>query len=184
MRPATGWMAYFTDTPLAVSLAASSLTECCARATARPYPGTMITDSALPSTKAASSALPLLTLRCSVAPAAALTSPPKPPEDHAHEAAVHGLAHDEGEDGAGAAHQAAGNDQHAVVEAEADAGRGPARIAVEHGHHDGHVGAADGDDQRHAQHESQDYGRPQACDPGHRPCKGRWPQSAMHPAAR
>ena len=36
MRPATGWIAYFTVTPFSISLVASSLTACCARATARP----------------------------------------------------------------------------------------------------------------------------------------------------
>ncbi len=36
MRPATGWMAYFTVTPLCLSFSASSFTACWARATARP----------------------------------------------------------------------------------------------------------------------------------------------------
>ena len=36
MRPATGWIAYFTVTPLSVSFSASSFTACWARATARP----------------------------------------------------------------------------------------------------------------------------------------------------
>ena len=36
IRPATGWIAYLTVTPFAVSFAASSFTACCARATARP----------------------------------------------------------------------------------------------------------------------------------------------------
>ncbi|MCY1445621.1 hypothetical protein D9M71_621460 [compost metagenome] len=36
MRPATGWIAYFTVTPRWVSFSVSSLSACCARATARP----------------------------------------------------------------------------------------------------------------------------------------------------
>jgi hypothetical protein len=116
----------------------------------------MTTVSALPSTKAASSALPLLTLRCAPPPAAAaaVASPPKPPDD-VEERAVHRLAHDVAQDRARAAHQRAGDDQHAVVEAEADARRRPAGVAVEHRHHHRHVGAADRDDQRHAEHEAE-----------------------------
>ncbi len=36
MRPATGWIAYFTVTPFSVSSSVSSFRACCARATARP----------------------------------------------------------------------------------------------------------------------------------------------------
>ena len=79
IRPATGWIAYFTVTPFSVSLAAISLTASCARATARPYPGTMITVSALPMMNAASSALPDLTVFVDASVAIAPSSAPKPP---------------------------------------------------------------------------------------------------------
>jgi hypothetical protein len=95
-------------------------------------------------------------------PAAAVpASPPKPPRITLKNAAVHGLAHDVAQDRARAAHQRAGNDQHAVVQAEADARRRPARVAVEHGHHHRHVGAADGDDDQHAQHKGQRQQQPE-----------------------
>ena len=42
MRPATGWMAKRTFTPLSISVFAMSATAYCALATARPYPGTMM----------------------------------------------------------------------------------------------------------------------------------------------
>ncbi|SKY61437.1 Uncharacterised protein [Mycobacteroides abscessus subsp. abscessus] len=36
IRPATGWIAYLTSTPLSSNRSAISLTVCCAWATARP----------------------------------------------------------------------------------------------------------------------------------------------------
>ena len=51
------------------------------------------------------------------------------------------------------ADQRAGDDQHRIVEREADARRRPARIAVQHRDHDRHVGAADRDDDQKAQQE-------------------------------
>jgi hypothetical protein len=77
-------------------------------------------------------------------------------EDDGDEAAVHALAHDVGQDRARRPDQGAGDDQREVAERETDARGGPARIGVQHRDHDGHVRAADGDDQRDAQHE----GRP------------------------
>src|SRR6202011_4839875 len=67
--------------PFSISLSVSSFNACCARATARPYPGTITIDSALPSMNDASSAEPDLTGRCSCAPATAPApgSAPKPP---------------------------------------------------------------------------------------------------------
>src|SRR5580692_8417428 len=67
--------------PFSVSLSVNSFSACCARATARPYPGTITTVSALPSMNDASSAEPDFTGRCSVDPpaAAAPASLPKPP---------------------------------------------------------------------------------------------------------
>ena len=74
-------------------------------------------------------------------------------QDDAEERAVHRLAHDVGEDRARRSDQRAGDDQQRVVQREADARRGPSRIAVQHRDDDRHVGAADRDDDQHAQHE-------------------------------
>ena len=76
-------------------------------------------------------------------------------EDDRDEAAVHALAHDVAEDGAGAADEGAGDDQGDVLERETQRRRGPAGIAVEHGDHDRHVGAADRDDQGGAEDQGQ-----------------------------
>ncbi len=103
------------------------------------------------SRKAASSAEPILTGFCSAPAAGPAVSPPKPPEDHRHERAVHALAHDVGEDRAGGADQRAGDDQCDVAQREADARRRPARVGVEHRDDDRHVGAADRHDDEHAE---------------------------------
>mmetsp|Transcript_20826 Transcript_20826/g.67444 ORF Transcript_20826/g.67444 Transcript_20826/m.67444 type:complete len:206 (+) Transcript_20826:272-889(+) len=55
MRPATGWTAISTSLPFARSNEMSSAIEYCPLATARPYPGTMSTLSAL--TRSAAAAL-------------------------------------------------------------------------------------------------------------------------------
>ena len=65
--------------------------------------------------------------------------------------AVHALAHDVGQDRARGADQRAGDDERRIAEREADAGRRPARIGIEHRDHDRHVGAADRDDDEHAE---------------------------------
>jgi hypothetical protein len=74
------------------------------------------------------------------------------------------------QDGAARADQRAGDDEQVVLEHEAGRGRGPARVAVEHRHHDRHVGAADGRDQVHAEHAGDGGGdhqeRPQLRRPG------------------
>ena len=101
---------------------------------------------------AASSAEPDFTGRCSVAPpaAAAPPSPPKPPRitlKNERFIALHmmydRIAPDEPT-------SEPGDDQHRVVQREADARRRPARVAVEHRHHHRHVRAADRDDDQHA----------------------------------
>ena len=74
----------------------------------------------------------------------------KAAQDDVEERAVHGLAHDVRKDGARGTHQRTGNDQHAVVQAEANARSRPTGVAVEHGHHHRHVSAADRDDDEHA----------------------------------
>ena len=105
--------------------------------------------------KAASSAEPCLTGRVSTAPAAGgRRLAAEAAEDDGDEGAVHALAHDVGQDRARGADQRAGDDQREVAEREADAGRRPARIGVEHRDDDRHVGAADRDDQQHAEHEA------------------------------
>ena len=85
-------------------------------------------------------------------------------EDDAEERAVHRLAHDVGEDRARRADERSRDDEQRVVQREADARRRPSRIAVQHRDHDRHVGAADRDDDQHAEHERDrrhhDEGRP------------------------
>ncbi|MPL99903.1 hypothetical protein SDC9_46124 [bioreactor metagenome] len=87
-------------------------------------------------------------------------------EDHRDERAVHRLAHDVGQDCARGADEGAGHDQQIVAEREADRRRGPARIAVQHRHHDRHVGAADAHDQVIADEEGQKRHHDQRPGPG------------------
>ena len=101
--------------------------------------------------KAASSAEPCLTGRCLGRAGGARGLAAEAAEDDRDEGAVHPLAHDVGEDRAGGADQRAGDDQRQIAEREADAGRRPARIGIEHRHDDRHVGAADRHDQQHAE---------------------------------
>ena len=61
------------------------------------------------------------------------------------------MTHDVGQDRARGADQRAGDDQRRVAEREADAGRRPPRIGVEHRDHHRHVGAADRHDDQHAE---------------------------------
>ena len=77
--------------------------------------------------------------------------------DDADEVAVHRPAHDVGQDRAGGAHQRAGDDQQVVRQHEAGGRRRPARVAVEHRHHDRHVGAADRHDHVDAE-QQRDHG--------------------------
>jgi hypothetical protein len=85
----------------------------------------MITLEAFFIMKAASSAEPCLTGRCSAAPAGPAVSPPKPPRMTAMKERFIPLAHDVGEDGAGGADQGAGDDERQIAQSEADAGRRP-----------------------------------------------------------
>ena len=66
-------------------------------------------------------------------------------KDHIEEGPVHPFAHDVAEDRAGGADQRAGHDQRHVRQSEADTAGRPAGIAVQHGDYDGHVRAADRD---------------------------------------
>ncbi|MNS82506.1 hypothetical protein D3C72_1162530 [compost metagenome] len=85
-------------------------------------------------------------------------------QDDADEAAVHALAHDVAEDGARRADQGAGDDQGDVLQREAQGRRSPAGIGVQHRHHDGHVCAADGDDQGRAENERNGEDAPEGPD--------------------
>ena len=82
---------------------------------------------------------------------------PEPAEDHADERAVHRLAHDVGQDRARRSDERSRDDEQRVVQREADAGRRPPGVAVQHRDHDRHVRAADRNDDQHAQHEG-DHG--------------------------
>ena len=66
-------------------------------------------------------------------------------KDHIEKGPVHPFAHDVAEDRAGGADQRAGHDQRHVRQSEADTAGRPAGIAVQHGDYDGHVRAADRD---------------------------------------
>ena len=111
--------------------------------------------------KAASSAEPCLTGRVSAGAARGRCLAAEAAQDHRDEAAVHALAHDVGQDRARRADQRAGDDQRGVLQREADAGRRPAGIGIEHRHHDRHVGAADRNDQGDAEDEGQNGDRPE-----------------------
>ena len=87
-------------------------------------------------------------------------------EDDADEVAVHRLAHDVRQDGTGGAHQRTGDDQQVIGQGEADSGRGPARVAVEHRHHHRHVGAADAEDQVPADEEGEQSDQQQGPEAG------------------
>ena len=80
----------------------------------------------------------------------------KATQDHTKERAVHRLTHDVAQNRARAAHQRAGNDQHAVIQREPNARRRPARVAVEHRHDHRHIRATNRDDDQHAHHKGQE----------------------------
>jgi hypothetical protein len=82
-------------------------------------------------------------------------------EDDRDERAVHPLAHDVGEDGARGADQRPGDDQRGVAEGKSDARGRPARIGVEHRDDDRHVGAADRNDDEHAEQEREQRQEPE-----------------------
>ena len=64
-RPATGWMPKRTSFPKDLNNFVNSHTECCARETAMPYPGTMITDLASMSVLTVSSLVKIVGSRSS-----------------------------------------------------------------------------------------------------------------------
>ncbi len=85
-------------------------------------------------------------------------------ENDAEERPVHALAHDVAEDRARRTDQRARDDEREVAEREADTGRRPARIGVQHRHDDGHVRAADPHDQVKADDEGEDGDREEELD--------------------
>ena len=133
--------------------------------------------------KAASSAEPCLTGRVSAPAAGPAGLAAEAAQDHRDEGAVHPLAHDVGQDRARRADQRAGDDQRGVAQREADAGRRPARIGVEHRDHDRHVGAADRDDQDDAERERQPRDQPEA-DRALRHRRSRTMRTTSRPARR
>ena len=77
-------------------------------------------------------------------------------EEDVGEGAVHRFRHDDGEDEAGGAVERAGDDQQFAVEDEAHRGGGEAGVGIQQRDDGRHVGAADGDDQHHAEDERDD----------------------------
>ena len=76
--------------------------------------------------------------------------------DDADEPAVHGAAHDVAQYRAAGADQGAGDDQQVVGQHESRRRGRPSGVAVQHGDHDRHVGAADGHDHVYAEGEGDD----------------------------
>ena len=76
-------------------------------------------------------------------------------EQHVGQRAVHGLAHDVGQDEPAGADQGAGHDQHVVEDDEAGRAGGQTGVAVEQGDDHRHVGAADGNHRQHAEDQRQ-----------------------------
>ncbi len=87
-------------------------------------------------------------------------------EDDRHKGAIHGLAHDVGQDRTRGADQSARDDQEIVAEGEADGRCRPAGIAVQHRNHDRHIGAADTHDQVVADEEGKKRHQDQCPDAG------------------
>ena len=112
---------------------------------------------------AASSALPERTVRSPAGPrrrrAAGIRA--ETTEQHVDDAAVHPLAHDVGQDRTRRADQRPGNDQRQILDGKADACRRPAGVAVQHRHHDRHVGAADRNDDQEADTQRQERDQPE-----------------------
>ncbi len=77
-------------------------------------------------------------------------------EQHVGERAIHGLGHDDGQNETGRAVERAGDDQQLAVQHEAHGCRGKPGIGVQQRNHRGHVRAADGNDQHHAEDERND----------------------------
>src|ERR1700730_9588809 len=77
-------------------------------------------------------------------------------EEHVGEGAIHGLGHDYGENEAGGAVEGAGDDQQLAIKHEAHGCGGETGVRVQERDDGGHVRAADGNDQHHAEDERDD----------------------------
>ena len=76
-------------------------------------------------------------------------------EQHVAQGAVHGLAHNLGQDDARGAHQGAGDDQHIVVDGKARGTGCQSGVGVEQGYHHRHIRPADGDYRHDAEYQGQ-----------------------------
>ena len=75
------------------------------------------------------------------------------PEQDVRDRAAHGVAHELGQERTGGSNQGAGHDQREVVQDEPAGRHRQAGAGVEQRDHDGHVRAADREDERDAEHE-------------------------------
>ena len=80
---------------------------------------------------------------------------PERAEQHVGERPVHGLAHDDRKDQPRRAVEGAGHDQQVIVQREPHGAGRKAGVGIQDGDHGGHIGAADGDDQQHAEQQRQ-----------------------------
>ena len=171
MRPATGWMAYFTETPSFFSKSPISRSACCAWLTAMPYgqlPDLVLGPGHGHAVARNDDDLLCVTHhRCSVHRAeflhrtldlavARLGLAGDRGEDDVGDRTVHGLGHQLGEQGAGGTDDDARDDegrvaQHVALEADGEPGEG-----VQQGDHDRHVRAADGQGHQYAQRQRGD----------------------------
>ena len=169
MRPATGWIAYFTSTPRSSSSDARSLTACWACATARPtrdddhLVGVGHLDGGVGG-RGGPHMLVTLVAATDRDPAATEAA-----GDDRGDGAVHRLGHQVGQDRAGRADDHAGDDHRGVVQRQTRCGRRNPGQRVEQRDDHRHVGAAD------RQHHQPEYtGRGQQADhpPQRRPAAG------------
>ena len=112
----------------------------------------MTTRSALASSSAASVGVALLTVRLSV-DAVAVCDRAERAEQHVGDRSVHRLAHDERQHEARRAIERTRGDEQLVLEHEAHGDGRQAGVGVEERDHRRHVGAADRQDQQHAEDE-------------------------------
>ena len=75
----------------------------------------------------------------------------KATEDDRHERAVHSLAHDVGQDGAGEADEGTGDDKYRDVQTKSGEGSCPTGVAVQHRNDDWHIRATDSGDEVEAE---------------------------------
>mmetsp|Transcript_35591 Transcript_35591/g.66309 ORF Transcript_35591/g.66309 Transcript_35591/m.66309 type:complete len:230 (+) Transcript_35591:465-1154(+) len=82
-------------------------------------------------------------------------------EEHVHDVAIHGVAHDLGEDGSAEADERANDRQHRAFQQEALGHQGPARIGVQHGDANRHVASTHASHQMNAHHTGERCNYPQ-----------------------